>query len=221
MTEHIVHRFDDELRHLHAQVLAMGELALEQTKAALALAVGGDAASADTLAAKEQQVNTFELQIDEAAIALIARRGPMASDLRTVMALSKMTTDLERIGDEAMRLTELAGNWSGDGSLLDDFRQEADWARELMQRAVGILASLDADAAFDMEERQAQLVEPFRTSIAQLVSLQAHESAGDAVLHALAVRCIERIGDHACNLCEHVVYLGRGEDVRHQSSGAH
>jgi len=217
MTDHIVHRFDDELRQLHGQVLAMARLVLEQTRAALTRAVSGDVQAVAEFGSKEKAVNQYELRIDDAAVSLIARRGPVAMDLRTVMAFAKMATDLERIGDEALTLTELAAQWSGDGALLTEFREESEWATTLLQRALSVLEQLDVEQAIQMESEQARLVEPFRSSIARLAALEQHESAGNAVRHALAIRCIERIGDHTCNLCEHVVYLGRGIDVRHQS----
>jgi phosphate transport system protein len=218
MTDHIVHRFDDEMRQLHGQVIAMARLVLEQTRAALALAVSGDSAAVAGFADNEDRVDDYEVRIDDAAVSLIARRGPMASDLRTIIALSKMATDLERIGDEALTLTELAGKWSGNGPMLSDFGDETDWATSLLQRAVAMLEPLDVVQAAAMQSDEAKLVEPFRSSIAQLADLEQDNPgrAGDAVLRALAVRCIERIGDHTCNLCEHVVYLGRGIDVRHQ-----
>lgn len=218
MSDHIVHRFDDEMRQLHGQVIAMARLVLEQTRAALALAVSGDSAALTGFADKEDRVDDYEVSIDDAAVSLIARRGPVASDLRTIIALSKMATDLERIGDEAVTLTELVGKWSGSGAMLADFGDETDWATSLLQRAVAMLEPLDVVQAAAMESDQTRLVEPFRSSIAQLADLEHANPgrAGDAVLRALAVRAIERIGDHTCNLCEHVVYLGRGIDVRHQ-----
>jgi phosphate transport system protein len=221
MTEHIVHRFDDELHQLHGQVIAMAKLVLAQTRAALALAVGGDTGDAAGFADKERAIDNYEVGIDDAAVSLIARRGPVASDLRTIMAMSKMASDLERIGDEAVTLTELADEWSSSGAMLVDFGDESEWAASLLQQAVDVLEQLDVDQAVQMESDQAKLVEPFRSTISRLAALDqdGNASPGDAVLRALAVRCIERIGDHTCNLCEHVVYLGRGIDVRHQSTG--
>lgn len=216
MTEHIVHRFDDELSQLHSQVMAMASLVVEQTQAALGHAVSGIPVDAADFVDKEKTINEHDLAIDGAAVSLIARRGPLALDLRTVMAMSKMTTDLERIGDEAATLNELTTQWSGSGGLLGECLGESDWASQLLQRTVTVLETFDVVQAEEIESSQAKLVEPFRTTIAQLAALEQQENAGDAVLRALAVRCIERIGEHACNLCEHVVYLGRGVDVRHQ-----
>lgn len=211
MTEHIVHRFDDELRQLHEQVMTMARLVEEQARAALS--GGGATAGFDD---KEQTIDNYELSIDEAAVTLIARRGPMASDLRAVIAFSKMATDLERIGDEAANLNALAAQWSGGDGLLGDFADETEWAAQLLQRAVSVLQTLDAARAEEMEAGQAKLVEPFRSTIARLVALDQQQSTRDAALRALAARSMERIGDHTCNLCEHVVYLARGFDVRHQ-----
>lgn len=216
MTEHIMHRFDEELSQLHRQVESMAGLVLDQTQAAIACGVTGDTASANEFADREQRIDGHELAIDKATVFLLARRGPVALDLRTVMAISKMTTDLERIGDEALALYELAGQWQAEGSLLDEFREESDAVLQLLQRTLVMLETFDVMMAEEIVRDQTQLTEPFRIILNRFAALEQHPSAGSAVLRALALRCIERIGDHACNLCEQVVYLGRGIDVRHQ-----
>jgi phosphate transport system protein len=192
LSQHISRQFNSEIEDVRRDVLAMGGLVEEQIAAALAMLLDRDASRETEIREREVEVNAAELAIDERCAHVLARRQPAASDLRLVLSVVKMLADLERIGDEAKRIARLAAG-------LDAFaRLDGDLALDIMRRD----SRLDAMHA----ELSSALVERMQQAPAEIpIELD----------RLWCARSFERIGDRCKNLCEHVLYLVRGKDVRH------
>lgn len=177
----------------------------------------------DQVTEREKGVNTFEVEIDSACTELIARRQPTARDLRLVMAISKAITNLERAGDEAeivakraKRIIEQGANYQINAA---EIKLSGQMAIDLLRRALDCFARLDAVAAAKVVEDDKQIDEEFRGFVRKLMTYMAEDpkmiSTG---LDLLSIaKAIERIGDHAKNIAEFVIYIVKGADVRHVS----
>ena len=219
--EHISESYDQELRNVRNALMEMGGLVEQQVRKACQAFVAQDAELAEEVRNADWQVNQFELDIDDQCVQIIARRQPAASDLRTLIAAMKASTDLERIGDEATRIAKMAAGLAGAEPPLDQYGA----IRRLFADVIKMVtASLDALARQDVEQA-ANLKEADGTVDAdydailrhQLVAMQEQPEDIERKLSIIwAARSLERIGDHAKNIGEYVVYLVEGEDVRHQ-----
>jgi phosphate transport system protein len=163
----------------------------------------------------------MEVDIDEACILIIARRQPAASDLRFVMMVTKAVNDLERIGDEAKKIANHAIILSEQDSLSQGYKE----VRHLGSSVSAMLANaLDAFARFDVKaamstlEEDAQIDLDYKTALRELVTYMMEDprSISRAINILWVVRSLERIGDHSKNLCEQIVYVVKGKDIRHQ-----
>lgn len=224
MEGHTVHRFDGELSNLHMMILEMGGLVHDQVRSSLIALREKDLAAAHTVVAREPEVDQLEVKIDDEIVSVIARRCPVARDLRITTALSKAVTDLERIGDEAARIAHLCisiyGSETPDPSyhLLRDTIVMGKLASSMLKDAVEILDTLNAERAENMVKGQGELDEEFQSSLRRLTTfvLEDARNVGHTVNIVLVLKALERIGDHARNIAEYVVYLIRGEDIRHK-----
>jgi phosphate transport system protein len=220
LSQHISRQFNSEIEDVRRQVLAMGGLVEEQIAAALDMLVERDAARGAEIREREQQVNAAELAIDERCAYILARRQPAASDLRLVLSVVKMLADLERIGDEAKRIAKLAERLVGEEGGSDVTASLADLgaqARGQLRGALDAFARLDQTLALDVMRRDKHLDEVYKEIFDSLVERMQHAPAQIPVeLDRLwCARSFERIGDRCKNLCEYVLYLVRGKDVRH------
>ena len=220
LSQHISRQFNSEIEDVRRQVLAMGGLVEEQIAAALDMLVERDAARGAEIREREQQVNAAELAIDERCAYILARRQPAASDLRLVLSVVKMLADLERIGDEAKRIAKLAERLVGEEGGSDVTASLAELgarARGQLRGALDAFARLDQTLALDVMRRDKQLDEIYKEIFDSLVERMQHAPAQIPVeLDRLwCARSFERIGDRCKNLCEYVLYLVRGKDVRH------
>ena len=220
LSQHISRQFNSEIEDVRRQVLAMGGLVEEQIAAALAMLVDRDAARGREIREREQQVNAAELAIDERCAYILARRQPAASDLRLVIAVVKMLADLERIGDEAKRIAKLAERLVGEEGGTDvtaSLGELGVQARGMLRGALDAFARLDEDLALTVMRRDRKLDEVYKELFAILVERMQH--APDQIPVELdrlwCARSFERIGDRCKNVCEYVLYLVRGKDVRH------
>ena len=220
---HTVTRFDGELNHLHLLLLEMGGLAVDQCNQALSALRDEDLELAQYVIQRETDVDALELKLDSDIWWEVGRRAPVARDLRLVMAFSKSATDLERVGDEATRVAHTALSIYNNEALrpsqnlMRDVYVMGRMANALLRDAIGLLDSLDAKAARSLIERHSDLDAEFQSSLRRVSTfiLEDARNVGHAISTVLLIRALERIGGHACNLAEYVIYLVRGDDVRH------
>ncbi len=220
---HTVRRYDGELNSLHLLVLEMGGLVLDQCRLALDALKTGDLDATRRVLARETQVDALELKLDDNVWWVVGRRGPVARDLRVVMAFSKAVTDLERIGDEAVRIAHTTVAVYDDEvrrpsrKLMRDVQTMGKLAIGMLQDAVSLYDTFDLNVAEGLLRRHAELDMEFQSSLRRLSTfiLEDARNVGHAINTVLLVKALERIGDHARNLAEYVIYLVRGEDVRH------
>ncbi len=220
LSQHISRQFNSEIEDVRRQVLAMGGLVEEQIAAALHVLIGRDATASAQIREREHQVNAAELAIDEQCAFILARRQPAASDLRLVLAVMKMLADLERIGDEAKRIAKLGEKLLGEEGgedLTASLAELGQCARDMLRGALDAFARLDEHLALDVMHRDRRLDAIYRDLAATLVTrMQQLPGQIPTELDRLwCARSFERIGDRCKNLCEFVLYLVRGKDVRH------
>jgi phosphate transport system protein len=220
LSQHISRQFNSEIEDVRRQVLAMGGLVEEQIAAALHVLIRRDAAASTAIREREQQVNAAELAIDEQCAFILARRQPAASDLRLVLAVMKMLADLERIGDEAKRIARLGEKLLGEEGGADitaGLAELGQCARDMLRGALDAFARLDEHLALEVMHRDRRLDAIYRDLAATLVARmqQVPEQIPVELDRLWCARSFERIGDRCKNLCEFVLYLVRGKDVRH------
>ena len=222
MTEHTNKQFDEDLEAIRSRMLMMGGLVESQIRAAIAAYLEGDAARATQVNADDGKVNDLELAIDNDLGHIIVRRQPAASDLRLILAAIKIVTDLERIGDEATKIARMARDNGAGVRPLRDSRLAAmnhlsDIAIGMLRRALDAFARLDAAAAAKVCGEDAAIDDEFRGIIRQLITFMMEDprTISNSLQVVWVAKAFERIGDHAKNIAEYVIYIVRGRDVRH------
>ncbi|MCA3129754.1 MAG: phosphate signaling complex protein PhoU [Betaproteobacteria bacterium] len=222
-SEHTSKQFDAELEAVRARVLQMGGLVEEQIRLAVEALLSGDSELSNSVVNNDHAVNALEVAIDEDCSTIIARRQPTAGDLRMIMTVVKTITDLERIGDEAAKIARMARLIGGNDRLTQprfhEIRRMAGMAAEMLHKALDAFARLDITASAEVV-RQDQLVDDeFRGILRHLITFMMEDprtiSASIEIL--FTAKAIERIGDHSKNICEYVIYMVKGKDVRHTS----
>lgn len=226
ISQHISRQFNAELEDVRERVLAMGGLVEEQITDALNALVHGNAELANKAIITDRQVNQMELQIDEECTRILAKRQPAASDLRLVVAIIKTITDLERIGDEANKIGRMAAHLAGELQGLQTPRQQfnavmklGQQVKKMMHDALDAFARMDVTVAVRVAQEEKGVDDEYNALLRQLITYMMEDPRSiSGVLDVIwSARALERIGDHARNICEYVVYLVRGTDVRHQS----
>lgn len=217
---HISRQLGSELDEARQNVLAMGGLVEEQLTSALLVLVEGDARHAVGVAEREALINAAEVDIDGHCAQIIARRQPAASDLRLVLTVMKMLGDIERIGDEAKRIARLAEKMidsEGGDDTTAALSKLGDDVRDMLRGSLDAFARLDEKLALEVIRRDPHVDQAYRDTIAAITQrMQAHPELIPRELDRLwAARSLERIGDRCKNLCEFVLYLVQGKDVRH------
>ncbi|MCE2990566.1 MAG: phosphate signaling complex protein PhoU [Burkholderiales bacterium] len=222
--EHISKKFDAELEAVRSRVLQMGGLVEQQINRAMEVLAYGDLELAEKVIEDDHRVNALEVAIDDDCTHIIARRQPTASDLRMVMAIVKTITDLERIGDEAQKIARMSKKVHESnislGNRLADVRYAANIATDMLKTSLDAFARLDLSGAAKVVKQDEEVDQRFRAILRQLVTFMMEDprtiSASIDIL--FIAKAIERIGDHAKNMSEYVVYLIKGKDVRHVSA---
>lgn len=220
LSQHISRQFNSEIEEVRRQVLAMGGIVEEQIAASVRVLVAREAAAEGKILEREQRINAAELAIDEQCAFILARRQPAASDLRLVLCVMKMLGDLERIGDEAKRIARLGEHLldeEGGADITSALAELGHLARGMLRGALDAFARLDESLAIDVMQRDRRLDGSFGSVSAALVERMQQAPAQIPIeLDRLwCARSFERIGDRCKNLCEFVLYLVRGKDVRH------
>ena len=221
--EHTFKQFDTELESVRANVLKMGGLVEGQITRAIDALVTGNLALADEVITHDTAVNALEVQVDEEVAHIIARRAPTASDLRMLMMVVKTITDLERIGDEAAKIARMAKliHQSERLSLprFNEVKYMSTLVLDMLRKALDGFARLDASHAAAIARQDDEVDEEFRLNLRHLITFMMEDPRTISVsIDILFVaKAIERMGDHAKNMSEYVVYMVKGKDVRHTS----
>ncbi len=220
LTGHISRRFNKDLEDLRSAVLSMGGVVETQLSRAIAAIVRGDSDLGLKVASDDYKVNNLEVSIDEECSRILATRAPAAGDLRLIVAIIKTITDLERIGDEAEKIGFLASKLAQMDRPTDSYRELNNLGKHvshMLRDAMNAFARLDVDEALAVIEEDAQVDEEYDTITRQCITFMMEDPRTiKRVMNVTwAARSLERIGDHAKNICEYVVYMAQGRDVRH------
>jgi phosphate transport system protein len=218
---HTSKQYDAELESVRERVLLMGKLVGTQVRLAIDALGRGDIDLIDRIIAEDHHVNAMEVDIDESCTRIIARRQPTAVDLRMVMMIIKTITDLERIGDEAKKIAIAARNLSQRKNLtlprFDKIKHVTNLTLEMLLQSLEAFAKLDISAVTHVVRQDEQVDEEFRTVMRYLATFMMEDprTISSALEILFVAKSIERIGDHAKNMSEYVVYMVKGRDVRH------
>jgi phosphate transport system protein len=220
MNEHIAKQFDADLENIRSRVLQMGGLVEQQIVRAFDALDTGDLMLADEVVATDHEVNRHEVELDEACAHLIARRQPAASDLRMIMAVIKTITDLERVGDEAKKVAKRARTLhSGDMPFVPrvELRHVSTAAVGMLRKALDAFARTDSTVSAQIARQDKEVDAEFKAIMRQLITFMMEDPRMiSSSLEVLFIaKAVERIGDHAKNISEYVVYMVKGRDVRH------
>jgi phosphate transport system protein len=224
--EHLSKQYDLDLEQIRSKVLLMGGLVENQFHDALECFRTSDAERAEKVMQADEQVNRLEVTLDDACSHLIVRRQPAANDLRTVMATIKVITDLERIGDEATKIARAARSLQerGVGAInhYETVRVIADSAGALLHDALDCFARLDAKQAMSLIAQDAAVDHEFRSIMRNLITFMMEDprTISTALDTLWVAKAVERIGDHAKNIAEYVIYVVEGRDIRHTDYAA-
>jgi phosphate transport system protein len=219
-TSHISHDYNEELESLRDKVLTMGGLVEEIFTNSTKALLKNNIELANSASEQDHKVNAMEVDIDEECASIIARRAPTAIDLRNLFAISKVVTDLERIGDESEKIARFAIELEIDAKSMNiykNLKSMVNSARDMLKDALDCYARLDSEKALEITQLDSELDNEFE-KLNRLLSTYLLEDSKNikSILKVMwCARSIERVGDHAKNICEYVVYIVRGKDVRH------
>jgi phosphate transport system protein len=221
-THHLSRQYNTELEEIRTRVLQMGGLVEQQIAQALTALSQADTTLGEAVIMDDTKVNELDVTIDEECQHIIARRQPAASDLRLVMAVIKTITDLERIGDEAEKIARMAVRLATEERPKNNYAEIqvlGSHARTMVHDALDAFARMDAQAALATAREDRQIDQQYESVIRQMITFMMEDPR--TITRALdviwAARALERIGDHARNICEYIIYLVKGKDVRHTS----
>lgn len=225
-TQHISRRYNSELEDIRNRVLAMGGLVEEQISKALSALAEGDSEKAEEVIAADVEVNRMEVELDEECGEILVRRHPAASDLRLVLAVIKVITDLERIGDESERIARMAVHVAQQGSGNSGYVRPympllglGELVRGSFKAALDAFARVDADAALAVVKSDRHIDREYESILRQSITFMMEDPR--TISYCLDImwsaRALERIGDHARNIAEYIIYLVEGKDIRHTS----
>lgn len=219
-TDHISQQFNLELEEVKTHLLEMGGVVENQVRDAIKSLVDSDSSIASEVKTGDKAVNAMEVSIDEECARIIARRQPAASDLRLVIAISKIVIDLERIGDEAGKIATQAINLieAGDPPRgYAEIRHIGNHVGYMVRDALDAFARLDADMALAVAKEDKLVDKEYSTAMRSIITYMMEDPRTiSEMLNVLwTLRSLERIGDHARNIAEHVIFLVKGKDVRH------
>ena len=221
--KHLSSQFDSELNSASARVMELGGLVESQLRQAIYALTQFSSEAADQVIETEQRVNAMEVEIDRELSSIIGRRQPTARDLRLLIAISKTTANLERVGDEANKIARMVKSIIDSGKARglpsSDLRMAADMASGLLRKALDAFARLDTVAAVAILKEDDQIDKEFDGFVRKLITYMMEDPRTiSASLDLLFLaKAIERIGDHSKNIAELIIYLVEGKDVRHQA----
>jgi phosphate transport system protein len=223
---HTARSLDAALSDLRLHVVAMGGLVIDQVSTAVRALLEGDDALAQTVLFREGRINEYERRIDHEAFRLIALHQPVAGDLRMAKSISRINIELERAGDESKKIAKFAARLaSGEPygpvkAVARYLRHMADLSGSMLREAIRALDETDVDLARGVTAKDSELDAEFAAALRQVLTLamQDQRFLSATVDTVFALKGLERIGDHAKNIAEQVLFIVSGEDVRHQKS---
>jgi phosphate transport system protein len=220
LSHHISRRFNEDLERVRTKVLTMGGAVEALLAKALHALIEGDSSLAESVAHDDLKINGMEVAIDEECSRILATRSPAAGDLRVIVAIIKTITDLERIGDEGEKIGYLATRLATMERPENKYREIKHLGRivsEMVHEALDAFARMDADGALKVARQDRVVDEEYEAIHRQCITFMMEDPR--TIRRALdvmwVVRSLERIGDHAKNICEYVIYMVHGKDVRH------
>ena len=221
MTEHTNKQFDADLQRIRTELLQMGGLVEAMVQDGMQALTEGDLALVDRVREHEKEVNRFEVEIDERVTQILARHQPAAIDLRTLLAVTKMLTDMERSGDEAEKIATMARRiHEDDRSFMPDIelRHMASKISMMMRQVMDAFARQDAVLAAAVVRGDKEVDKEWKATLRNLITYMIEDPR--TISHSIDLlfiaRSMERIGDHCKNMAERVIYMVHGADVRHQ-----
>jgi|TARA_R110000868_G_scaffold64774_7_gene194458 phosphate transport system protein len=221
-SQHISGQFNSDLEAIRSQMMEMGGLVERQVANAIEAITTGDTTPADDIIRREDDVDRMEVAIDRECTQILVRRQPAASDLRMVLAVSRVVRDLERIGDEATKIAvhalEISGS-TNSGYCQQSIRYMGAEIGKMISGALNAFARNDVDGALDVVRNDKLVDQQYSAALRELITYMMEDprSIGQAINILWILRAIERIGDHARNISEQVIYVVSGADVRHSS----
>ncbi len=225
-SQHLSSQFDEELGRLRTHVLQMGGMVETQVSSAIEAYSSGEVASVKSIVEADRKINDLEKAIDDDCAHVIAKRQPTASDLRLVLGISKIVTDLERAGDEAKKIAKGVRRIYEAGHLPSQYgigiRHLAEAALNLVRQSLDAFARLDVPLAQEVIKADSDVDTEFKSIIRQLIThmMEDPRTITTSIDIIWIARAVERIGDHAKNVAEHVVFIVEGRDIRHPAKEA-
>ena len=219
--KHLSSKFEGDLHLLSTRLLEMGGLVESQLAQAMQALNAFDLAIVEQVIEGERRLNAMEIEIDEVVSNIIARRQPAARDLRLLMATSKCVANLERAGDEARKIAKRMRRIAMDGAArsinIAEIKVSGEMASQILRRALDAFARMDTVAAAQIVQDDEAIDNEFRVFVRKLVThmMQDPRTIAIGLDYLFIAKAIERIGDHATNIAEFVIYVVKGTDVRH------
>ena len=219
LSHHISRRFNEDLEKVRNHVLSMGGFVEQQLARAVSALVEGDSALGQAVAHDDYQVNRMEVSIDEECSRILATRAPAAGDLRLIVAIIKAITDLERMGDECEKIGHIAARLATQERPVDKYREVKHLGRivqTMVHEALDAFARMDPEAALNVARKDRLVDEEYEAIQRQSITFMMEDprSIRRAIDVMWVVRALERIGDHAKNIGEYIVYMVEGKDIR-------
>jgi len=221
VTEHIYKQYDTDLEAIRAKVLEMGGIVEEQLADCVSSLINADGKLADSVIKKDLRVNSLESEIDEDCSLIIAKRSPAARDLRNVLMMLKIITDLERIGDEASKIAKATHRIYDENRMIKPRTKEIqsifETLRFMLRTALNSFARLDVTETIDVLEKDQEVDDEYRAYMRQLLTYMLEDPRTISISLELMfiAKSLERIGDHTKNISQTVIYTVKGKDVRH------
>ncbi|MDP5209596.1 phosphate signaling complex protein PhoU [Microbulbifer sp. 2205BS26-8] len=218
--QHISRQFNEDLEGIKTEMLEMGGMVACQVADAVDALSNADSQLAEKVLRIEEEIDRSEMALDEHATLIIAKRQPAASDLRMVMSITRIARDLERIGDEACKVAKMAIALTDEGTSprgYTEIRHIASAVRKMLNDALDAYTRFDVASALRTLAEDEQVDMDYRSAVRELVTYMMEDPRSiSRVINVLwTLRSLERIGDHTKNICEQVVYLVEGTDIRH------
>jgi phosphate transport system protein len=223
--QHISRQFNQEMEDIRNKVLTMGGLVEEQLELAARSFMNSDLELAEKVIQQDELINNLEMDIDHECTETLAKRQPAAFDLRMIIATIKTITDLERIGDEAARIAKMTIRLEQTEYYHDKYHEIQhllEMVKVMVNGCLDAYARMDVDEVVNITSKDQKVDREYASIVRQLITRMMEDPRNiTRMLDVLWIaRALERIGDHSCNVCEHVIYMVKGEDVRHISQEA-
>lgn len=222
-SEHIYKQYDADLQSIRAKVLEMGTIVEEQLSEAVQSLIEADTKLAEKVIRRDEAVNDLEIDIDEDCSLLIGKRSPVAADLRNVLMMIKIISDLERIGDESTKIANatirIIENDIMSKPQFKNIQSMLSSVQFMLRQALNSFARLDTTETIEVLEKDKEVDEEYRSHMRQLLTymLEDPRTISMSLELMFVTKSLERIGDHAKNITQSVIYTVKGTDVRHSS----